>query len=593
MIRKYDNYKVYIHNMAGFDAIFLLKILAELGNIKPIIHNGDLISINFKFKNYNIIFKDSLKILITSLRKLAKLFAVEVQKSNFPYSFVNENNLDYIGPIPDFKYFDGISSLDYNCYIENYNIWNLRDEAIKYCEIDCISLYQVLLKFNSLIFNLFHINIHKYPTLSSLAFAIFRINFLLENTIPQLTGQVAKDIRQGYTGGSVDMYIPENIEGKKVFCYDVNALYPSVMKDWAMPIGKPTLFEGNIREINPNAFGFFYCKITAPNNLLHPILQTHVKTVDGIRTIAPLGTWFDMIFSEEMDNAVKLGYKFEILWGYTFKKNYIFKNYVNILYGLRILHPKPDPLNYITKLLLNSLYGRFGMEDSFADFLILDNKSYTKFEKDPKNNLLNVVPLGDKFLIKHRPLDKDINTFLDNATETHNVSIGIAAAITAYARIHMSQFKNNPNFNLFYSDTDSIYIDRPLPDYMISSTILGKMKLEYICNRAIFLAPKVYYLETEDGKVIYKVKGLKHEVDLTLSDFESLLYKDTFIKKVQNVWRKSLNEGHIEILEQLYTLKVTENKRKLIFDENNKLIDTLPFIINEDKEIVNKDVINK
>jgi len=67
--------------------------------------------------------------------------------------------------------------------------------------------------------------------LSSLAFAIFRINFLLENTIPQLTGQVAKDIRQGYTGGSVDMYIPENIEGKKVFCYDVNALYPSVMKD--------------------------------------------------------------------------------------------------------------------------------------------------------------------------------------------------------------------------------------------------------------------------------------------------------------------------------------------------------------------------
>jgi hypothetical protein len=43
------------------------------------------------------------------------------------------------------------------------------------------------------------------------------------------------------------MYIPENLEGKKVFCYDVNALYPSVMKDWAMPIGKPTLFEGNIR----------------------------------------------------------------------------------------------------------------------------------------------------------------------------------------------------------------------------------------------------------------------------------------------------------------------------------------------------------
>jgi hypothetical protein len=27
-----------------------------------------------------------------------------------------------------------------------------------------------------------------------------------------------------------------------------------------------------------------------------------------------------MIFSPEMDNAIKFGYKFEILWGYTFEK---------------------------------------------------------------------------------------------------------------------------------------------------------------------------------------------------------------------------------------------------------------------------------
>jgi hypothetical protein len=39
-------------------------------------------------------------------------------------------------------------------------------------------------------------------------------------------------------------------------------------------------------------------------------------------------------------------------------------------------------------------------------------------------------------------------------------------------------------------------------------------------------------------------------------------------------------------LEQLYTLKVTENKRKLIYDENNKLINSVPFKINLDKEII-------
>src|SRR6266851_3785038 len=190
MVRKYDNYQVYIHNLANFDGIFLLKILTELGDIKPIIHHKDLISIGFKFNGYTITFRDSLQMLIVSLWKLGKSFNVLTQKSIFPHSFVNENNLDYIGPVPDFKYFDNI-----------------------------------------LIFDLFKINIHKYPTLSSLAFAIYRTHFLKKDEIAQITGQIEKDIRQGYTGGAVDMYIPKALEGVKIFSYDVNSLYPTMMSE--------------------------------------------------------------------------------------------------------------------------------------------------------------------------------------------------------------------------------------------------------------------------------------------------------------------------------------------------------------------------
>jgi DNA polymerase type B, organellar and viral len=191
MIRKYADYKIYIHNLANFDAIFLLKILTDLGDIKPIIHHGDLISINFKFKNYNLIFRDSLQILLVSLRKLTKVFGVDTQKSIFPYSFVNENNLDYIGPVPDFKYFDNISINEYNEYKSMFdnNHWNLKNEAIKYCEIDCVSLYQVIIKFSNMIFDLFKINIHKYPTLSSIAFAIFRTHFLKKDEVSQSFGK--------------------------------------------------------------------------------------------------------------------------------------------------------------------------------------------------------------------------------------------------------------------------------------------------------------------------------------------------------------------------------------------------------------------
>jgi hypothetical protein len=141
-----------------------------------------------------------------------------------------------------------------------------------------------------MIFNLFSLNIHKYPTLPSLAFGIFRSKFLIENTIPQLSGKIASDIRSGYTGGAVDVYIPKSKPNIKMKCLDVNSLYPSQMQERLMPIGNPTYFNGNIRLIDPNAFGFFYCEVIAPDNIKHPILQTHVKTNKGIRTIAPIGT---------------------------------------------------------------------------------------------------------------------------------------------------------------------------------------------------------------------------------------------------------------------------------------------------------------
>jgi len=144
-----------------------------------------------------------------------------------------------------------------------------------------------------MIFNLFSVNIHKYPTLPSLALGIFRTNFMKDKNIPKLSGKIAKDIRNGYTGGSCDMYIPkfDNINNPeiKMKCFDVNALYPSQMHSQMMPVGTPKYFEGDIRKIDPSAFGFFYCEIVAPDDIKHPIIQTHVKTNNGTRTIAPLG----------------------------------------------------------------------------------------------------------------------------------------------------------------------------------------------------------------------------------------------------------------------------------------------------------------
>jgi len=97
----------------------------------------------------------------------------------------------------------------------------------------------------------------------------------------------------------------------------------------------------------------------------------------------------------------------------------------------------------------------------------------------------------------------------------------------------MSQFKNNPKINLYYTDTDSIYTDSDIDPNFLNDKVLGKLKLENICDKAIFLSPKVYCLETIDNEFIYKVKGLKHEIEMTMNDFKNLLSKDVSIEKSQ------------------------------------------------------------
>ena len=336
--RKYKNYRIYLHNFAKFDSTFLIKHLAVIGHCKPQIFKGRLISFSFSLFNSKIplIFYDYYLLLPSSLKKLCDSFNIssDSTKGIFPFKL---SDITYKGHFPEYKYFPSkLDILDYNKFKKNFvlpvpagdgtnKIWNFKDESIKYCNLDCKSLYDILIKFNDLIFNRFKLNIRYYPTLPSLAFTIFRTHFLPlveEKTaanaakkylIHSLTGKISKNIRQAYTGGAVDMYIPKPLPGTIIYSYDVNSLYPFVMKTFKYPIGSPTYFEGDINKIDKNAFGFFFCKIQAPENLNHPILQLHKRTKEGIRTIAPLGNWEGMYFSEELYNARKFGYKFEIV----------------------------------------------------------------------------------------------------------------------------------------------------------------------------------------------------------------------------------------------------------------------------------------
>ena len=104
--------------------------------------------------------------------------------------------------------------------------------------------------------------------------------------------------------------------------------------------------------------------------------------------------------------------------------------------------------------------------------VIIDNKSLKEFlcnnsvvdEKDLDNGLSLISINGER---------KEFND-----QTNFNVSIGIAAAITAYARIHMMQYLQDPSYKVYYTDTDSIVTNKPLSSDHIGKA-LGQLKLEY------------------------------------------------------------------------------------------------------------------
>jgi hypothetical protein len=125
LIRKYNGYKIYAHNLSKFDIIFLLKYLVKIATIEPIIHNGKfiLLKVNYgKNKEYQVEFRDSLSLLLLGLDKLCKSFKIKNPKSIFPHFFVNKNNLDYIGKVPSINFFiKSIKKDEYNEYKSRFN----------------------------------------------------------------------------------------------------------------------------------------------------------------------------------------------------------------------------------------------------------------------------------------------------------------------------------------------------------------------------------------------------------------------------------------------------------------------------------------
>lgn len=434
MIPEYHDHIIYIHNFSKFDAVFLITTIANVfKDVTPVIRDGRVIDLKVKFNGYNLYFRDSILLLPDSLKKMGKAFNVKVTKDIFPFNFVNNPkiNLNYKGVVPGFKYFNNITLEEYNTYVERFNNkWNLKDELLNYCVKDCISLWQIISKFNSEIWDLFKLDLTNYPTTPSLAFGIYRKNYISNFRIPIIEGEIYDHIVKAYYGGRTDMFIPTNSENEKVNAYDVNSLYPDSMANHDMPTGAPNYFEGDIYIIDKEAFGFFEVDITTPVLNIPFLPYKHTKGFN--RNIFPIGSWRGWYSSEEIRKAIELGYDITILRGYTFEKRKIFSSYVQTLYKMKENSPKGSLRYIIAKLLLNSLYGRLGMSPIMSKHIIVDkNESIKIFNTDV---IVDRIPL--------LKIDKEILSIKNNESDAShlNISVGVSAMITSISRIKMYNY---------------------------------------------------------------------------------------------------------------------------------------------------------
>ena len=208
--------------------------------------------------------------------------------------------------------------------------------------------------------------------------------------------------------------------------------------------------------------------------------------------------------AEELRNAEKYGYKFVVLKAYKFKSKIIFDEYVTDLYTMKQTSDPDSAMYIIAKLLLNSLYGRFGMKPEAEISAIIPKRELDTFNKDPDIEIREAVTLGSNVLIKY--VNKGAG-----AKTLDNISVAIASAITAYSRILMVPFIIENADNICCIDTDGIKVTKPLDSTAIGPG-LGAMKYEGEFTEAVFVAPKVYGGLYADGSMITKAKGMKNPV---------------------------------------------------------------------------------
>lgn len=109
--------------------------------------------------------------------------------------------------------------------------------------------------------------------------------------------------------------------------------------------------------------------------------------------------------------------------------------------------------------MLNSLYGIKGIQPIKTESIITPTDKVGEIA-----NALGVSKLNNDYSL----VDVALSEFL---SDKPLINVALSAAIAAYSRVEINKYKMLPNNPCFYSDTDSVVLQHPLPSNLIGSAI--------------------------------------------------------------------------------------------------------------------------
>ncbi|RUP50810.1 hypothetical protein BC936DRAFT_137626 [Jimgerdemannia flammicorona] len=210
--------------------------------------------------------------------------------------------------------------------------------------------------------------------------------------------------------------------------------------------------------------GFVRAKVSLREGGI-PTIPHHLQL--GDRLSYPQTPFEGLFYAPELFDASQHGYDVTIQYGYLFSTADLFTEYVTHMYNKKVAATEQPELRFIYKLLLNGLYGYFGRRLFNPTTIIVNDTDLANIIS--RYSVSFTTELNSKYsIVTYDPsYDREKGSTIPLRPASANVAI--ASAITSLARWTINPFKRDPNNPVFYSDTDSIFVQFPLSDSLVGT----------------------------------------------------------------------------------------------------------------------------